>query len=107
MRNIFLISFIFTYCFGYTQTSEKDLLQKKLYNSVEEANTNPQDVYRLNAFEFDAEKDGFALKPFINLTALDLSKSKLPYLPMGIKKLTKLQHINLSHSTIKYIYSTV
>lgn len=67
---------------------------------------DPANAIRVR-MEMDAEEDGFLLSSFSSCRALDLSGSNLPFMPLGMKNLSRLELLNLSHTNIKFPYGGI
>lgn len=76
-----------------------DVNQYKVYTSIEEALTKPEDVYRLklNDRKIDEKLLGETLHKFQNLRELVLSSTFISKIPSSIGNLKNLQFLEVGH----------
>ncbi|GJM36460.1 MAG: hypothetical protein DHS20C18_54610 [Saprospiraceae bacterium] len=100
------ISFIFLALFALNTSwgqsfleISKDLDQHIVYTSIEEALTNPEEVYRLNLNNSEINENLLeeSLHKFINLRDLKLSNTFISQIPSSIGHLRKLQFLEVGH----------
>ena len=101
---IFLIANILLLCLFNTQAqqlSNEELIQQKIFTSLEEALREPDKVYRLilkKLKKIDSLPDEiFLLK---NLQELTVTKSKLQIINKNIDQLIFLQYLNVDHNRL-------
>jgi Leucine-rich repeat (LRR) protein len=78
-----------------------------IYTSLEEAQVNPDKVYRLHMTKAKLRSFPIEILKFPHLIDLNLEKNKIDSIPSQIKSLQMLEKINFAHNNISNLPETI
>ena len=83
--------------------SSEQLDRKKWFYSIEEANRDPEHVYKLSLRDQDLKFFPMEVMRYPNLQVLNLSSNKIKVIPADIEELANLQVLILADNKLKYL----
>lgn len=89
------------------QLSENELVEAKIYTSLEEANKEANKVIKLDLSGQNLAAIPQEIFQMKNLQFLDLSKNKIAEIPDEIQRLSQLQELNLSDNQLNKVSAKI